>query len=73
MHIENNTLSTTPENAIEDIKAKNLPLHHAIVVVDQDGKVSGEIAQALDKLGFLNAYSLRGGLNGMAEEKKGAL
>lgn len=69
MHIENNTLKTTAQNAIVDIKAKNLPPHYAIVVVDEDGVQAGEIQKVLEGMGFINSYSLRGGLRGMAQEK----
>lgn len=69
MHLENNTLNTTPDKALADIEAKKLPQHYAVVVICADGKDSGEIAKALEAKGLLNAYSVRGGIAGLSQDK----
>ena len=69
MHLNNYNVPVTPSNYIEQVKAKNLPPHFAIVVIDEDGTTAKEIAAALEASGFLNSYYVRGGIKGLAQER----
>lgn len=69
MHLNNCTLACTEENYIEQLQTKNLPMHFAVVVLDQDGSKSKRIANSLEAAGFMNAHYVRGGLKGLEKEK----
>lgn len=69
MHLANVMIQATEDNYLEQVKAKNLPPHFAIVVLDQDGSKAKRIADALEAAGFMNAHYVRGGFNGIEKEK----
>lgn len=69
MHLANYSVNCTEENYLEQVKAKNLPAHFAIVVLDKDGTRAKEIAASLEAAGFLNAHYVRGGFIGLEKEK----
>ncbi|MDG0817080.1 rhodanese-like domain-containing protein [Bdellovibrio svalbardensis] len=70
MHLEAVTIHATEENYLEQVRAKNLPAHFAIVVLDQDGSKAKKIADSLESAGFMNAHYVRGGFNGIEQEKR---
>ena len=70
MHLENISVTCHASAALKVIDDKNLPKHYAIVVLDLKGKESPKVAQGLEKAGFINAYYVRGGFLGIAEERK---
>ncbi|QDK36528.1 rhodanese-like domain-containing protein [Bdellovibrio sp. NC01] len=69
MHIAAVTVEVENEDYVGAIKAKKLPPHFAIVVLDQDGSRSKKIADELEAAGFLNAHYVRGGFIGIQKEK----
>lgn len=69
MHLANVTVEATADNYLEQIKAKNLPPHFAIVLLDQDGVQAKKFAASLEEAGFMNAHYVRGGFQGIAQEK----
>ncbi len=68
-HIANCTVNCTKQNFLQQIQAKNIPLHFAIVILDQDGSEAMQIAKALEASGFINAHYIKGGLNGLVKER----
>lgn len=69
MHIANCTIHCTHENYLELITAKKLPLHFAVVVLDQDGTHGKKIASHLESLGYINSHYVNGGFAGIQKEK----
>jgi rhodanese-related sulfurtransferase len=69
MHIDNISLRTTAEAAVAAIQGKNLPPHFAVVVLDSNESQSPAIVHELEKLGYLNAYYVKGGWDALVAER----
>lgn len=70
MHIDNISLRTTSEKAVGEVQAKKMPLHYAVVVLDNDESKSPAVVRELDELGFLNVYYVKGGFQGISQERQ---
>lgn len=69
MHLDNISLHCQVETVLESVKAKNLPEHFAVVVLDKDEKSSPAVAATLEKAGFLNSYFVKDGFDGLLKER----
>lgn len=69
LHLENHSIKTTAEQAVALVREKNLPAHHAIVVLDQQGEISTSVAQQLESAGFINVFVVKEGVLGMQKER----
>lgn len=70
MHIDMISIITTPEQAVGEVQKKKLPLHFAVVVLDQNERKSPAVAKELESLGFINAYYVKGGWDGLLAERQ---
>lgn len=70
MHLDNISLASTPEGALEDVKGKNLPPHFAVVVLDNNEKSAPQVVASLENAGFINSFYVKGGLEGLLKERQ---
>ncbi|AFY00158.1 rhodanese-like domain-containing protein [Bdellovibrio bacteriovorus] len=70
MHLDNISLPSTPEGALEAVKGKSLPPHFAVVVLDRDEKSAPQVAAMLEQAGFINSFYVKGGLEGLLKERQ---
>jgi rhodanese-related sulfurtransferase len=70
MHLHNVNTPCTPSEAVAKVQEKKVPNHYAIVIIDADGSQSMKLVPALEKAGFTNTYYVKGGLQGLDQEKK---
>lgn len=69
MHIDNVTITGSTEEIQQQIKAKNLPAHYPILVIDQDGVKAKPLVEILESQGHMNVYYLKGGFEGITKER----
>lgn len=70
MYLDNVSVHCSPSDAIAQVQSKNLPPHFAVVILDLDESKSPAIAQQLEKMGYLNAYYVKGGWNSLVAERQ---
>lgn len=75
MHLERIVIPMHGAVSLSDVKSqiteRKLDTNAPIVLIDQDGIASREIAQALDEEGFLNVFWALDGVDGFMIEKSG--
>lgn len=69
MHIQNICVFCQPEETLEVIQSKNLPMHYGIVILDKTGNKSPSVVAVLEKAGFTNAYYVKNGFVGISAER----
>lgn len=69
-HLENITISCTPDTAVPLVEEKKLPPHFALVVLDNDESLAPVVAQKLEAAGYTNVFLVRGGIVGMKSERE---
>lgn len=67
-HLENHTISGGRSEMISTIEARKLLLEHAIVILSEDGRDAGQMAQELEQKNYTNVYVIRDGLRGLKSE-----
>ncbi|MNT19358.1 multidrug resistance protein MdtH [compost metagenome] len=72
MHLENNSLNMTAAEAIAEVKKRNLPAQHSIVILDAEGKQSPALVREFEKAGFTNVFYIPGGFAHLAAERSQA-
>lgn len=72
MHLDHISLHCTPEEAVAKVTSLGCPPHMSIVVLDQNESHSKKVADSLEKKGFINAYYVKGGFEGLSLEKSGS-
>lgn len=70
MHIDNVSIESTPTEAVAAVQNKNLPIQFAVLVLDLDESKSPAVVQELEKLGYINAYYIQGGWQGLITERQ---
>lgn len=70
MYLENVTIKCSVENALESVRAKKLPPHFAVIILDNDGKRSQKVAQDIEAAGFINTYYVKDGFQGLQAERQ---
>lgn len=68
-HLQSVEIQTTETAAIADLKAKNLDKSYAVILICQNGDLSGSFVKAVEGLGYVNVYTIHRGLKGLVEEK----
>ncbi|KYG67677.1 hypothetical protein AZI85_16910 [Bdellovibrio bacteriovorus] len=69
LHLENIVVHSQPEQVLPLIQERKLPLHYAVLVLDNDGVRSASTVETLEKAGFTNAYYVKGGFTALANER----
>ncbi|MES3036965.1 MAG: rhodanese-like domain-containing protein [Bdellovibrionota bacterium] len=68
-HLINNRVSLKSAALVDYIKEKNLPKDQAMVLICESGKVSPDLVDKVEAMGFHNVYYIDGGLENLLKEK----
>ncbi|WP_291515621.1 rhodanese-like domain-containing protein [Bdellovibrio sp. ArHS] len=69
LHLENITVHSQPDDVLSLIQQRKLPLHYAVLVLDNDGAKSANVVASLEKAGFTNAYYIKGGFAELSTDR----
>lgn len=64
-HLESQTLATTPEAALTELKNRKATKDQAIVVLCENGATSEKVIVELEAAGFMNTYFVKEGLQSL--------
>lgn len=70
MHLQNITIQCNAETAVAAVQERNLPPHFAVVVLDNEATLAPQVVNALEKAGFLNAFFIKDGFQGLLKERQ---
>lgn len=68
-HLESQMMTSNEKSALNDVKERKIPAHHAILVVCQDGSQSALVIDQLESAGYLNVFYAKAGLTGLLADR----
>ena len=68
-HVRSLEIQTTATRALEDLKKRSQDFKYAVIVLCPKGDESAPLVHAVEAAGYLNVYSIHGGLQGLIQEK----
>lgn len=71
-HLQEQIVPIQKDQIKDYLQEKKIDLHHSILIVCSNGKVSSNLAHELEKKGFLNCYSIQGGFQQLVKDHEQA-